>query len=406
MSDDTGPYDGDDPLDEVSYDDLDQDLLDGIIDALDDPAGSYRTDLDDVGIGEYLERDVPEVPDDLDRYDLDGSRFQELYADSVRRSGQQPSDVGGLVWEDAAAGDAADFHHEEVEAAYTAGVDAPAVVLLSTFFESYVTAQLESYLSACADDTTEQVTRDLLGASTRFDGFEDGEEVSRAGFSEKIAAARSTGFLDADNADLFELVSWSRNRYTSDGLDYFDPDRETPLQRHDEYGLEDAIGLYESILGLDPEESMLDRPRMEPDCETAAEVHSTTMDVLVEDGHQGAATVLLAGYFESVVTERLEEFWDIDDPSAGTSSIASMPFGAQAEQVRNAALDPDSEFQLLDDPDAMHPARVYQVMTATRDERNRFGHELAAYGPGTDAGLPEDIFEDAKSLYHRLSGQR
>jgi len=131
-------------------------------------------------------------------------------------------------------------HYSEVKNAYNKDNDKVVVILLNVFFESVLEEWLEDWLEETKEESDTKGSEKKLLSKLDYDG--------------KLRFGRISGIINEDTYCILNSIRDARNDFVHDFSKYSMMEAEEILENT---RVEDAIELYEKMLRIDEDESML-----------------------------------------------------------------------------------------------------------------------------------------------------
>lgn len=380
-----------------SYSGDDDEDIEDLLDNLEDPDYLEERDMP----SEYLALedilDDKDYEDKLDEF-LDSNYWtSEEAEDSVYEKLLGPADLEerlpGLeefsIYEDETIIDVLDdnmeeqeFHRQELKEAYQQGNNYAVTVLLSTFFESYLSTKLSDWVDR--NDT-------LLEPSDIQDGS--------MAFGEMIGKADRAGiFTHEKEKKMVDKVRKSRNEYVYNGFEMLQPENPTIIEREDL--LDSAIDLYETHLGIQPEDRITEMEQ--PDPSELPDDHTETLEKMVENGSKVVGTTLLNDFFTQYMTQQLNNpGYGAYRKTGSKTDSRSARFDDLVHDFKNMHLG-EVFHEDFSHPD-FHFNHMVQIFKEVNKARKKYAHDLNAFAEGN--GIDRRNYEDAVDIFHSLKDE-
>lgn len=348
--------------------------------------------------------DFPEDWEEID-YEIDEEEVEELYSklmDDLEDLNDEPWTSEGLYGEDIDEDlptlyefslesdqeivraldenfEEQEFHREEIETAYKQGNDFAVTVLLSTFFESYLSTKLSAFA-----ETNETIL--------------EPEEIQDGALSyhEMISKADKLDILDNDEKEkkIMKAVGSSRNQYLYESFEHLDPENETIIQESNL--IDKALDLYDSRLGIEPENRIIENEREE---NSSAEDAIERIEDTIKNGSKVVSTTLMNSIFQQYMVDHLNK------PGNGRMTITGSkikgrdePFYAIKNRFKNFRYAETNKDDLGMDKSEFD--RMIQVFEGIYDAKKEYSHNIASFAEGN--GIEDDIFEDAIEYFDKI----
>lgn len=265
-----------------------------------------------------------------------------------------------------------EFHRQEIETAYKQGNDFAVTVLLSTFFESYLSTKLSGF----AEKNNTILDPEDIG---------DGE----LGYHEMISKADKLDILDSDEKEkkIMKAVGSSRNQYLYDSFEHLDPENKTIIQ--DSGLIDKAVDLYDSRLGIEPDNRIIEHDREET---SSAEDAIDRIEETIKNSSKVVGTTLMNSIFQQYMIHHLNK------PGNGRMTLNGSkikqrdePFYTIRDRFKNFRYaETNNEDLGVEESDF---DRMIQVFEAVYDAKKKYSHNIGAFAEGN--GIDDDTFEEA-----------
>lgn len=270
------------------------------------------------------------------------------------------------------------FHREEVKQAYEQGDDFAVTVLLSTFFESYLSTKLSEYAGK---------HRTIL----------DPEEIREGemSFHKMIEKGDKLDLFENEiERDIMKAIGSSRNQYLYHSFEHLEPGNETIAQ--EENLLETALDLYDSRLGISPEERISESGKRET---VSSENSIQRIDETINEGSKAVSTILMDSIFQQYMTHHLNKpgngAWYVNGSKTKTTQTGFNQIIKKFKNLRYSQENHQNFGREKQDFD-----RMMQVFSAVHNARTDYAHKLEAFAEGN--GISDNDYEKALEYFGEI----
>lgn len=327
------------------------------------PHDTDQGNLDDI---EWTEEDLDENIYDFAESDLPDLEAFSLYSD--------PS-ITQVLDENL---DEQEFHREEIKHAYKEGDDFATTVLLSTFFESYLSTKLTNFA-----ENNETIIEP--------DEIRNGE----LGFNSMIDKSYKLGFIESEEErNIMRAVAVSRNQYLYDTFEHLEPENETLLEGRNL--LDSAIDLYDSRLGIPSEERItnLERKEKKKSGEAIDRIEKT-----IKEGSKPVSTMLMDSIFQKYMVQQLNKPGNGAWYCNGSKTKArDDTFSDIITRFKNIRYSQDNR-QTFGKTEREFD-RMKQVFNAIHSAKTSYSHEIEAFAEGN--GISESDYQKAVEYFEEI----
>lgn len=317
--------------------------------------------------------EIPEIlesyDEDLDLYEEDDLEEFSLYGDdSIQRL------LDDNLEEQT-------FHRQEIETAYRQGDEYAVTVLLSTFFESYLSHKLSDFadenktvLDSCEIQDGALSLHKMIDKADKLDIVESNQEKT-----------------------IMRGVASSRNQYIYDSFESLDPENPTIIQENDL--LEPALDLYDSRLGIKPDERISTKDKSKIKSEPIERIENS-----IKEGSKATSTILLDSVFQQYMTQQLNK------PGNGSKTVNGSKikprqtnFTEMNRWFKNLHYAESNQENFI--PEGIESNRskfdrMMQVFNAVHSAKTKYSHDIKAFAEGN--GIQDSDHEKGIEYFEEI----